>query len=167
MWIVRLALRRPYTFVVAAILIVILGVVAIERTPTDIFPKSIFRSSALLGLHRTVPAGDVGSNRIWLRARSHSNRQRHRTHRIAIADWPAIVKVFFQPKAQHQRGRFRRSRRSRRRPFVADAAGHNPPFIITYNASTVPILQLASFRPGLQRTGTDRHRRKLHASCVS
>src|SRR6202451_3154083 len=39
MWIVRLALRRPYTFVVAAILLLILGPVAIQRTPTDIFPN--------------------------------------------------------------------------------------------------------------------------------
>ena len=39
MWIVRLALRRPYTFVVASILILILGVVSILRTPTDIFPN--------------------------------------------------------------------------------------------------------------------------------
>ena len=38
MWIVRLALRRPYTFVVASILIMILGGLAIVRTPTDIFP---------------------------------------------------------------------------------------------------------------------------------
>src|SRR5260370_29096985 len=39
MWIVRLALRRPYTFVVAALLILVLGVVTIERTPVDIFPE--------------------------------------------------------------------------------------------------------------------------------
>ena len=39
MWIVRLALRRPYTFVVMAILILVMGVVSIERTPTDIFPN--------------------------------------------------------------------------------------------------------------------------------
>jgi multidrug efflux pump subunit AcrB len=39
MWIVRLALRRPYTFVVVAILIVIMGALAIVRTPTDIFPN--------------------------------------------------------------------------------------------------------------------------------
>ena len=39
MWIVRLAIRRPYTFVVASILIVILGLFAIVRTPTDIFPN--------------------------------------------------------------------------------------------------------------------------------
>ena len=38
MWVVRLALRRPYTFVVLAILILILGTLAILRTPTDIFP---------------------------------------------------------------------------------------------------------------------------------
>jgi multidrug efflux pump subunit AcrB len=39
MWIVRLALRRPYTFVVMAILILVMGIVSILRTPTDIFPK--------------------------------------------------------------------------------------------------------------------------------
>lgn len=39
MWIVRLALRRPYTFVVMSILILVMGVIAIERTPTDIFPN--------------------------------------------------------------------------------------------------------------------------------
>ena len=39
MWIVRLALRRPYTFVVMSMLIVIMGTMAIIRTPTDIFPN--------------------------------------------------------------------------------------------------------------------------------
>jgi multidrug efflux pump subunit AcrB len=39
MWIVRLALRRPYTFVVMTILILIAGIVSIQRTPTDIFPN--------------------------------------------------------------------------------------------------------------------------------
>ena len=39
MWIVRLALRRPYTFVVMSILILVMGLIAIERTPTDIFPN--------------------------------------------------------------------------------------------------------------------------------
>jgi multidrug efflux pump subunit AcrB len=39
MWIVRLALRRPYTFVVASMLVVILGVLSILRMPTDIFPE--------------------------------------------------------------------------------------------------------------------------------
>jgi multidrug efflux pump subunit AcrB len=39
MWIVRLALRRPYTFVVITILILIMGMLAIVRTPTDIFPN--------------------------------------------------------------------------------------------------------------------------------
>ena len=39
MWIVRLALRRPYTFVVGALLVVIFGVLAVVRTPTDVFPE--------------------------------------------------------------------------------------------------------------------------------
>lgn len=39
MWIVRLALRRPYTFVVVALLLVVLGVVTVQRMPTDIFPN--------------------------------------------------------------------------------------------------------------------------------
>ena len=46
MWIVRLALRRPYTFVVMSILIVIMGGLAIVRTPTDIFPNIRIRIAA-------------------------------------------------------------------------------------------------------------------------
>ena len=49
MWIVKLALKRPYTFVVLAILIFIFGGLAIVRTPTDIFPNMTFSSSALSG----------------------------------------------------------------------------------------------------------------------
>ena len=60
MWIVRLALRRPYTFVVMALLILILGSLAIFNTPTDIFPNiDIPVISVIFGLYRPFRRGDV------------------------------------------------------------------------------------------------------------
>src|SRR5580704_17089218 len=64
MWIVRLALRRPYTFVVAAILLLILGPVSILRTPTDIFP-----------------------NFFSVRTHTDDHGKQHRAHRVAIPEW--------------------------------------------------------------------------------
>ena len=64
MWIVRLALNRPYTFVVMSVLIVILGGVAIVQTPTDIFPNiNIPVVGVILELHRTFPTGHGGPSR--------------------------------------------------------------------------------------------------------
>ena len=81
MWIVRLALRRPYTFVVASILILILGPVAILRTPTDIFPNiDIPVISVLWNYNGLVAGGNVRADRVSLRAHADHDCQRHRAH---------------------------------------------------------------------------------------
>jgi multidrug efflux pump subunit AcrB len=59
MWIVRLALNRPYTFIVAAILIVVLGVTAIVATPTDIFPNIDIPVVTLIWSYSGLPAKDM------------------------------------------------------------------------------------------------------------
>ena len=70
MWIVRLALRRPYTFVVASIVLLILGPIAILRTPTDIFPNiDIPVVSVIWNYTGLSPGGDGQPHRIQLRAR--------------------------------------------------------------------------------------------------
>ena len=61
MWIVRLALRRPYTFVVAAMLVMILGVVTIFRTPTDIFPHVDIPVIAVVFNYAGMSSDDVES----------------------------------------------------------------------------------------------------------
>src|SRR6266853_445652 len=102
MWIVRLALRRPYTFIVMGLVIVMLGIAAIRRTPTDIFP----------------------------------NIESQTTNGVAV------IKIYFQPDVDISAATAQVTGVAqtilRRMP-----PGTNPPFIVRYNASSVPILQMS------------------------
>jgi Cation/multidrug efflux pump len=78
MWIVALALRRPYTFVVMAMLIIILTIVTIPRTPVDIFPDiNIPVVSVVWNYGGFSPGGHGRSHRDQLRARIHGHSQRY------------------------------------------------------------------------------------------
>jgi multidrug efflux pump subunit AcrB len=149
MWIVRLALRRPYTFIVASILLLILGPVAILRTPTDIFPNI------------DIPVVSVLWNYIGLSPEEMSNRIIFQYERVLTTtvnniehiesqslNGIGVVKIFFHPGVQ-----------------IGDAVaqvtavsqtllrqlppGTTPPLVIQYNASSVPILQLSLSGEGL------------------
>ncbi|MFM0012762.1 efflux RND transporter permease subunit [Paraburkholderia sediminicola] len=142
MWIVKLALRRPYTFVVLAVLIFIVGPLAILRTPTDIFPNIDIPVVSIVWTFNGFSAQDM-ANRIT------SNYERALTSDVddiehiesQSLNGVSVVKIFFHPGADINRA-------------IAEAASNSasilrvlpsgtlPPNIITYNASTVPILQL-------------------------
>jgi multidrug efflux pump subunit AcrB len=142
MWIVRLALRRPYTFIVLAILLFILGPIAIIRTPTDIFPNIDIPVVSIVWSFNGFSAEEM-ANRIT------SNYERALTSDVddiehiesQSLNGVAVVKIFFHQGADINRA-------------IAEAASNSasilkvlppgtlPPNIITYNASTVPILQL-------------------------
>jgi multidrug efflux pump subunit AcrB len=149
MWIVRLALRRPYTFVVMSILLLILGPVSILRTPTDIFPNI------------DIPVVSVIWNYTGLSPEEMSNRiifQYERVLTTTVNDIEhiesqslngiGIVKIFFHPGVQIGNAVAQVTAVSqtllRQLP-----AGTTPPLIIQYNASSVPILQLALSGQGL------------------
>ncbi|QVN22954.1 efflux RND transporter permease subunit [Burkholderia pyrrocinia] len=142
MWIVRLALRRPYTFVVLALLIFIAGPLAILRTPTDIFPNIDIPVVSIVWSYNGFSAEDMAK-------RITSNYERALTSDVddiehiesQSLNGVSVVKIFFHPGADINRA-------------IAEAASNSasilrilppgtlPPNIITYNASTVPILQL-------------------------
>ncbi|MGA8306975.1 MAG: efflux RND transporter permease subunit [Candidatus Acidiferrales bacterium] len=149
MWIVRLALRRPYTFVVAAILLLILGPVAILRTPTDIFPNI------------NIPVVSVIWNYGGLEPEEMSNRITYIYERVLTTtvndiehiesqsfNGIGITKVFFHPGVQIGNAVAQVTAISQTivRQFPQ---GTTPPLVIQYNASTVPILQLALSGKGL------------------
>jgi multidrug efflux pump subunit AcrB len=149
MWIVRLALRRPYTFVVAAILLLILGPVAILRTPTDIFPNIDIPVVSVIWNYTGLSPEEM-SNRIVF------NYERSLTTTVNDIDHIesqslagiAVVKVFFHQGVQVANAIAQVTAISQ--PIVrALPPGTTPPFIITYNASTVPILQLGLSGQGL------------------
>ena len=149
MWIVRLALRQPYTFVVAAILLLILGPVAILRTPTDIFPNI------------NIPVVSVIWNYGGLEPEEMSNRITYIYERVLTTtvndiehiesqsfNGIGITKVFFHPGVQIGNAVAQVTAISQTivRQFPL---GTTPPLVIQYNASTVPILQLALSGKGL------------------
>ena len=98
MWIVRLALRRPYTFIVAAILLLILGTLAIIRTPTDIFPNIDIPIVSVLWNYNGFSPEDMSDRIVYSYERSLTTTVNNIEH-IESQSWDgrSIVKVFFQP----------------------------------------------------------------------
>ncbi len=149
MWIVRLALRRPYTFVVTSILLLILGPVSILRTPTDIFPEINIPVVSVVWNYTGLSPEDM-SNRIIL------NYERVLTTTVndiehiesQSLNGIAVVKIFFHEGVQvgNAIGQVTAVSQTILRSLPA---GTTPPLIITYNASTVPILQLSMSGQGL------------------
>jgi CzcA family heavy metal efflux pump len=149
MWIVRLALNRPYTFVVMSILLLILGPVSILRTPTDIFPNI------------DIPVVSVIWNYTGLSPEEMSNRiifQYERVLTTTVNDIEhiesqslngiGIVKIFFHPGVQIGNAVAQVTAVSQTLLRTLPP-GTTPPLVIQYNASSVPILQLALSGQGL------------------
>jgi multidrug efflux pump subunit AcrB len=149
MWIVRLALRRPYTFIVASILILILGVVAIIRTPTDIFPNINIPVISILWNY-TGLAPEEMSNRIVYPYERFLTTTVNDIEHVESQSWNGrgIVKVFFHPGVDIGNAVAQVT-------SVSQTAIHSmppgtlPPLVIQYNASSVPILQLALSGQGM------------------
>src|ERR1700726_2564613 len=105
MWIVRLALKRPYTFVVMAVLILIMGSLAIVRTPTDIFPNiNIPVVSIIWNFNGMVPE-DMSDRIVSVTERALTTTVDNIEHVESQSLYGvAVVKVFLQPTANIQRG---------------------------------------------------------------
>jgi multidrug efflux pump subunit AcrB len=149
MWIVRLALRRPYTFIVMALLIAIGGALTIARTPVDIFPEiNIPVVSVIWQFSGLLPA-EVEGRMVTISERAMTTTVNSIEHiESQSLSGIGLIRVFFHPDASIG---------------AADAEvtainqtllrtmppGTTPPLIIRYSASNVPILQLALESPTL------------------
>ena len=149
MWIVRLALRRPYTFVVMAILILVMGVLAIFRTPTDIFPNiNIPVVSIIWSFNGLVPK-DMNDRIISITERSLTTTVDNIQHIESQSLYGiAVVKVFLQPSASVERGIAQITAVSQTQ-LRQLPVGTTPPLVLAYSASSVPVLQLALSGQGL------------------
>src|ERR1700685_358456 len=143
MWIVSLALRRPYTFIMMAVLIVLMGVYAIAKTATDIFPNIRIPIAAVIWRYTGIQPEEI-ANRIVLFseriAQTVVNDVEH-TESQSV-NGTAVVKYFFQPDADPDLSFAQITAVSQSQLGFAPP-GTTPPFILAYNASSVPILQLA------------------------
>jgi multidrug efflux pump subunit AcrB len=143
MWIVRLALRRPYTFVVVSILILIMGGLAIVRTPTDIFPNiNIPVVSIIWNFNGMVPE-DMADRIVSVTERALTTTVDNIEHVESQSLYGvAVVKVFLQPTANIQRGIAQITAVSQTQ-LRQLPTGTTPPLILAYSASSVPVIQLA------------------------
>ncbi len=142
MWIVRLALNRPYTFIVASILILVLGFSSIATTPTDIFPNIDIPVVTVIWSYSGLPAKEVEQ-----RITTFSEFVMAVVNDVKAIDsqtvnGASVIKISFQPQvridaAMSQVGAAVNSIRFRMPPGV------NPPWIVRFSASTVPIIQLS------------------------
>ena len=149
MWIVRLALRRPYTFVVASILILILGIISIVRTPADIFPAINIPVVSVVWQYTGLSPEEMSDRIAFNFERSLTTTVNDVEHiESQSLNGVSVVKIFFHPGVQIANAVAQVT-------AIAQEAVHNlpsgtlPPLVIQYNASTVPILQLALSGGGL------------------
>jgi CzcA family heavy metal efflux pump len=149
MWIVRVALDRPYTFIVLALLILILSPVVILRTPTDIFPNIDIPVIAVAWQYTGLNPEELEGRLTSVYERSLTTTVDNIEHiESTTVNGQAIVKIFLQPGASLETANAQVTAISqallRQLP-----PGTLPPLIINYSASSVPILQLGLSGEGL------------------
>jgi CzcA family heavy metal efflux pump len=149
MWIVRIALTRPYTFIVAALVIVLMTPIVLQRTPTDVFPNidipvvSICFNYA--GLSPQLMQDRIVSPYSRFMTTVVDNIEHSEAQTVAGR---AIIKVFFQPGADVHVAVTQITAISQSMIRLLPP-GISPPLIITYSASSVPVLQLGMRGQGL------------------
>ncbi len=142
MWIVRLALEKKYTIAVMALLILILGIVSIRQMPTDIFPKINIPVVSVIWTYKGLSTDEMEkmvtnfSETSIINNTSDIQRVESQTY-----NGIAVLKIFFQPtvkieEAMSQVTAISQTIRVRMPP------GTQPPIIVRYNATDVPVLQL-------------------------
>ncbi|HSO34972.1 MAG TPA: efflux RND transporter permease subunit [Labilithrix sp.] len=143
MWLVRIALRRPYTFVVMAMLIAIMGVLSIVRMPTDIFPDIDIPVISVIWNYTGLSPEEMEKRIV-------TNYERILTTTVNDIEHVesqsltgiAVVKIYFQPGAHIDAATAQVTAVSQS-VLKQMPPGATPPFIIRYSASNVPILQVA------------------------
>ena len=146
---VRIALRRPYTFVVLALLILIFGTLAALRTPTDIFPDIQIPVISVVWQYTGLPP-DQMNGRIMTpfeRALTTTVNDIEHIEGVSYAGF-GVVKIFFQPTADIRTANAQVTSVSQTQLKLMPA-GITPPLVLNYSASTVPIIQLALSGKGM------------------
>ena len=143
MWIVKVALQRPYTFLVLAILILLMGVLAIVRTAVDIFPAINIPVVAAIWNYSGLQPEEMASRIVLTTERVAQTTVNDVEHTESQSlNGIAVVKYFFQPKAD-ERLSYAQITGVSQTQLRQLPPGTTPPYILAYNASTVPIIQLA------------------------
>src|SRR5581483_8090576 len=142
MWIVALALRRPYTFVVMALLILILSPIVILRTPTDIFPEINIPVISVVWNYQGLSPQNMSDRITTITERALTTLVNDIDHiESQSLNGIAVVKIFFRPNANIQTALAQVTAISQTQ-LRQLPTGTTPPLIIQYSASSVPIVQI-------------------------
>ncbi|HET7490623.1 MAG TPA: efflux RND transporter permease subunit, partial [Bradyrhizobium sp.] len=146
---VRIALRRPYTFVVLALVIFIIGPLAALRTPVDIFPDIRIPVIAVIWQYTGLPPDQMAGRITTQFQRALTTTVNDIEHMEATSyNTLSITKIFFQPNVDIRIANAQVTAISQTL-LKQMPPGATPPLILNYNASTVPIIQLALSGQGL------------------
>ncbi|MEH1885370.1 efflux RND transporter permease subunit [Nostoc sp.] len=143
MWIVKIALRLPYTFAIAALMIVILGVITIFGTAVDIFPAINIPVVSIVWTYTGTTSEEMAERIVTISERAMTTTVSDIEHiESQSLSGVSVVKVFFQPSVNIASAVAQITSVSQTilRPLPP---GITPPFIIQYNASSVPIIQMS------------------------
>jgi multidrug efflux pump subunit AcrB len=143
MWIVQLALRRPHTFIVMAVFIVFLGAVSLRRTPTDIFPVIDIPVVSVIWEYQGMSAKEMESRITTYSEYTISSAVNDvRNFESQTVNGISVIKIFFHPNVNIASAVAQVAAISQT-ILAAMPPGTNPPIILQFNASSVPILQMS------------------------
>src|SRR5580698_943924 len=147
MWIVLLALRRPYTFVVAALLLVIVTPFILMRTPVDIFPAINIPVVSIIWQYTGLDAKEMEQRIVFVNERALTVTVNDIDHIESTSyNGIGVIKVFFQPKVSIATAVAQITAISQT-VLKQMPPGITPPLVVQYNASTVPVLQYSFSSP--------------------
>jgi multidrug efflux pump subunit AcrB len=142
MWIVALALRRPYTFIVMAVVILILTPITILRTPTDIFPEINIPVVSVLWFYSGMSPSDMANRIVANSERGITTTVNNIEHMESQSVYGlGVIKVFFRPGTDVN-GAVAQITAICQTTVRSLPPGTTPPLVISYSASTTPIIQL-------------------------
>lgn len=143
MWIVRLALSRPYTFVVMAILIVLMAVVSIVQMPTDIFPEIDIPIVTIIWTYRGMPPDEIEKRITQFSENSTGgNVMNIRRLESQTVNGISIIKIYFHQGASIETALAQVTALCQSIRAIMPS-GIQPPIILRFSASSVPILQIS------------------------
>src|SRR5258706_10863358 len=143
MWIVRLALRRPYTFVVAALIVVLVGILSIVSMPKDIFPEIDIPVVSVIWTYNGMSPDEMEKRVVTICERAFTGNVNDIEHIESQAmNGLAHIKVFFYPGAKIEAAVAQCSAISQTLLRIFPP-GMSSPFILRYSASSVPVVQMS------------------------
>ena len=152
MWIVRLALRRPYTFVVLSMLIALLGIASAIETPKDIFPEINIPVVSVVWTYTGLTPTEMQDRIVTVSERALTTTVNDMEHTESESyTGVSVIKIFFQPGVQIDLA-VAQVTAIMQTILRTLPPGSYPPFVLKYDASSVPILQLGLSGQGLSES---------------